>query len=547
MRIAILSNVNLDLLLQLQAKKKEVFETQGYGQWIHYALTESEALIDFAPDCIFVILDGFALLEECRFKEDGFAEIDRAMGYITSLAKRYTNSFLAISTIDIPVRRIAPSNCPPIEDTWSYYWNDKLDRITLAMNHVHRFDLMQSIRNFGRVNYYSEKMWYMGSIPYSMKGLQKLSEQIDDHLDHLFMNRKKVLVLDLDNTLWGGVLGEEGSQGITLGTSLLGAVYRDAQKRIKELKELGVLLAVVSKNNMDEVDALFQQNTQMVLDKSDFIAIYANWDDKPTNLKQLAQELNLGLDSFVFLDDNEVEREMVKRTLPMVEVVEFPKDVANLPATIREIYKKYFWQRAVTNEDRIKTKQYQEEALRKNDLKSAVSLDEYLLSLNMNIRIGEVLDDQVERVIQLIGKTNQFNTCTLRFDLHEFQSYKDRGNSVYAVSVSDKYGDSGLISVIMINRGGESATIDNFLMSCRVMGRQIENAILEAIENKIYDEGIKKLYASYIPSGRNKPVEELWDRLGFKLTQILDNGTRQYVKRIEDHPNLSLIKAYWNA
>lgn len=545
MRIAILSNVNLDLLLQLQAKKNEVFQTQGYGQWIHYALTEDKELTEFAPDCIFIILDGFALFEECTSKDDGYHEINCAMEYISALAKRHTNSLLAVSTIDIPIRRIAVSDSLPFEDSWNGYWNEMLDQIVQLMPHVHRFDLAQVIRDFGRINFYSEKMWYMGSIPYSMKGLQQLSDQVDRHLEHISLHRRKVLVLDLDNTLWGGVLGEDGPLGITLGSSLLGAVYRDAQKRIKELKSLGVLLAIVSKNNRNEVEALFEQNKQMMLAKNDFISIYANWDDKPSNIKRLSQELNLGLDSFVFLDDNEIEREAVRRTLPMVEVVEFPKDVAELPATISEIYRKYFRQWKLTDEDRVKTQQYQEEALRKIDFDSAVSINDYLLSLNMEIQIGEVRSEQVERVVQLIGKTNQFNTCTLRFDLAEFQTYLNQGNWVYAVNVSDKYGDSGLVAVIMIHKEGNSAAIDNFLMSCRVMGRQIENAILEAVENRLYNEGIRNLHASYIPTNRNKPVEELWDRLAFHMTDIAGDGQKHYIKQLDAVCNSSLIKANW--
>lgn len=546
MRIAILTNVNLDLLLQLQAKKNDVFETQGYGQWIHYALNDSKELTEFAPHSIFVILDGFELLEECKSKEDGFTEIDRAMSQLISLANRYPGLNIAVSSIDIPVRRIDITDEQPSEDAWCSYWNENLDRITMTMPHVHRFDLARYVHEFGRADFYSEKMWYMGSIPYSMKGIKLLSEQIDNFVSHLSMTRKKVLILDLDNTLWGGVLGEDGPLGITLGASLLGAVYRDAQKRIKELKYLGVLLAIVSKNNMAEVDALFSQNSQMVLEKSDFVSILANWDDKPSNIQRLAQQLSLGMDSFVFLDDNEVERELVRRTLPMVEVVEFPKDVANLPATIRDIYNQYFWQWTITDEDRSKTMQYREEALRKIDFESAASMDDYLLSLNMNIQIGEMQKDQIERVVQLIGKTNQFNTCTLRCDLSGLKAYGDNGGTVYTVNVSDKYGDSGLVSVLMVKIEEEAAAIENFLMSCRVMGRQIEHAILEAVESKLYGKGVKKLNASYIPSDRNKPVEELWDRLGFEMTGASENGSKQYVKLLPSSPtNSSLIKANW--
>lgn len=546
MKIAILSNVNLDLLIQMQQKKNEVFEPQGYGQWVYYALNEDVKLSQFSPKCIFILIDGFALLESYRSKDEGFAEIDRTFVQINALCMRYSNIEILISSIDCAPKRINIADNGPIESVWSHYWDEKLTQLCFSLKNSHRFELSQLIYEIGRKNFYSEKMWYLGSVPYSIKGITALSEAIDDYITKLTANRKKVLILDLDNTLWGGVLGEEGVQGITLGTSLIGATYRDSQKRIKEIMELGVLLAIISKNNPEEIDALFAENSQMVLQKDDFVAIYANWEAKTVNVLKLAEQINLGLDSFVFLDDNEVEREAIRRNLPQVVVADFPKDVSNLPKTIKEIYDQYFWQWKITAEDKLRTEQYQKEALRQQELETAASIDDYLLSLNIRISINEVREDQIERTVQLINKTNQFNTCTLRFDLHDFIEYiNNPKNSVYVVNVSDKYGDSGIISVVMISRDGCKASIDNILMSCRVMGRQIEDAIVEAIENKLYIEGITELRAKFIPTAKNKPVADLWDRLGFSLDDVSTNGEKKYHLELKEQNVKALLEAIW--
>jgi len=546
MKIAILSNVNLDMLIQMKSKTYDVFQTQGYGQWIHYALNTDEELNMFNPKCIFVLIDGFALLESFDNTDAGRAEIDKTMMLLDSLANRYSNFEIAISTINIRSRRIRPADEDFIETVWINYWNEKLKLIVAENKNVHRFELNRYISEIGENAFYSDKMWYMGSIPYSLNGLTLLSAAIDEFLTKLELIRKKVLVLDLDNTLWGGVLGEDGINGIVLGTSHLGAVYRDTQKRIKELKNLGVLLAIVSKNNLEDVIEVFRKNEQMVLNEDDFVAIEANWDDKAINIQKLAQRLNLGLDSFVFLDDNDIEREAVAQTLPEVTVPPFPKDVSDLPKTIYDIYKKYYWQWTTTNEDKMKTEQYKNEELRHQALKEMANMDDYLLSLNMKITINEVHDEQVERVVQLINKTNQFNTCTIRLSLSEFMEYRNKpNNKVYAVSVTDKYGDSGLISVVMVRREGVEAIIDNMLLSCRVMGRQIENSVIEAIENKLYLENVTKLNATYIPTAKNKPVEKLWDKFGFKLIETLSNGTKKYERYLNCKNNTALIKAEW--
>lgn len=528
MKIAILSNVNLDLLVKVMEKQHTVFAAEGYGQWISYALEPNSQLSLFGPRTIFLILDGNALLERCSCYEEGRKELQRCADYVREFANHYKESSIAVSTIDIPLRHIRPVAEAGTEALWEADWVRELSALSLEAENVLTFDLKNLISEQGRSSVYSEKMWYMGSIPYGNRFISVLAEAMEQMLGQLVTVRKKILVIDLDNTIWGGVAGEDGPEGVILGESLLGAAYRDAQKRIQEIKETGILLAVVSKNNPDDVRAVFEKNAFMVLKKEDFVSIIANWEPKPQNIQELAVDLNLGLDAFVFLDDNELEREAVRTRLPEVTVVKFPPDAARLPKVIESLYQEYFWCRHKTREDAEKTSQYQQETLRKQEMRSAASLEDYLLSLDMHIIMGEVRDEQVDRAVQLLNKTNQFNTNTLRMDPGQFSHYRETsGCHVYTVSVSDRYGNNGLVVELLLRVEGETAYVDNFLMSCRVMGRQIENAVIAAVTEHLFEMGVCCLCASYSPSGKNKPVEDLWDRLGFSLSEESGNG-KQY-------------------
>lgn len=527
MNIAVLSNVNLDLLVKFLGKTHTVFQAEGYGQWISYALEKNPMLSRFAPKVIFLLLDGKAMLESCVSNEEGREELSRCAAFVRQMAGNYKESIIAVSTIDIPSRRIRPAIEEGVEVQWEAEWSRELDVLGREIENVVSFDLRELIAGTGRSAVYSDKMWYMGSVPYRTCFISILAAEVEHVLARLIGVRKKVLVIDLDNTIWGGVAGEDGPEGIVLGESLVGAAYRDAQKRIQEIGKTGVLLTVVSKNNLEDVKAVFSQNPFMVLKEEDFAAVIANWDSKPQNIRMLAKDLNMGLDSFVFLDDNEVEREAVRMQLPEVTVADFSGDAAGLPHLVEMLYQTYFWCWRTTQEDTDKARQYQSETLRKQEFAAAASLEDYLLSLNIRIVLNEARDDQIPRAVQLLNKTNQFNTNTLRMDQVQFARYRESpGSHVYVANVSDRYGSSGLVAELLLHTEGKQAYIDNFLMSCRVMGRQIENAIVASTLKHLLEMGIRRVYAGYIPSEKNKPVEDLWERLGFSRIGEDENGKR---------------------
>lgn len=550
MRVALLSNVNLDLVSQALSSKHLMYPNEGYGQWVQEAIAPSESLGSFHPEVIVLILDGFSLIEGIEDTVEAERELQTVAGYCQRLAESYPSAYVLVSSIDIAPRRILEADRVRPEHNLVCLWERSLDELMLQTPNLHLFDLRTLIEEVGRSAFYSDKMWYMASVPYSMKAVSVLAEAIDARIQRMRTARKKVLVLDLDNTLWGGVLAEDGLDGIQLSRSLLGATYRDAQLRIKELKRLGILLAIVSKNDEAEVRRVLLEHPQMVLRADDFVAIVANWEPKAENIARLADTLNLGLDSFVFLDDNPVEQEAVRRALPEVTVVDFPRDVSRLPELVRRLASDLFFTTRVTDEDYARTQQYQQEVRRREALNAAVSIDDYLISLQISVVLEEMRDQQIQRVAQLTQKTNQFNLVTARFTPEELFAYRSKpGNRVFVASVSDRFGDSGLVFVMMVSTDSDVASIDNLLMSCRVMGRHIEDAVVDAVEGLLRQAGVRRMVARYVPTTRNKPVAELMDRLDYQLIDVDRDGVKIYHRLLECDTKMRkvLFEAVWRS
>lgn len=517
MRLALLSNVNIDLLDSFLKSDFELYKPDGYGQWVQESFLPSQGLIDFRPEAIALVLEGAALVEGLSLDLEGSAELADTLGHVERLAEHFSSVPIYVSTLDIRPWRLRPVNSSRAENRLAEQFAEGLVNLTQRLANLHIFDLAQLIVEHGRRNIYSDKMWYLGSVPFSTKGAGTVARALTARIRASEAVRKKVLILDLDNTLWGGVLGEDGPEGIQLSSSLLGAAYRDAQLRIRELSDLGVLLAVASKNDEDLVRQVLHDHPQMVLREDDFVAIMANWQDKASNIAALSETLNLGLSSFVFLDDNPVEREAVRQALPEVAVVDFPKDVSKLPALIAEIANEYFFTERVTREDVSKKEQYQTEAKRRSVKELASSMEEYLASLEIGISLREMGDDQVPRTAQLTQKTNQFNLTTVRLSPEQLLAYRSQpDNHVYVAQVSDRFGDYGLVLVLMVSIADQVATIDNLLMSCRVMGRCVEDSVVAAVEQHLSETGVSRVRGTFVSTPRNTPVQKLLDRLGYR-------------------------------
>jgi len=329
---------------------------------------------------------------------------------------------------------------------------------------------------------------------------------------------KKCLVLDLDNTLWGGVVGDDGLEGLVLGEgSAVGEAHLAVQRYAKQLKERGIILAVCSKNDHAVAESAFRDHPEMLLRRPDISAFMANWDDKAENLKAIAAQLNIGLDSLVFVDDNPVERARIRQSLPMVTVPELPKDIAHYVRCLADAG--YFEAVAFTSEDRQRTEQYAANAEREAFLKSSGSMDDFLRALQMSAVFGQFRTADLVRVTQLFNKTNQFNTTTRRYTTEEVTNFAAAAETMtLQFRLLDKYGDNGIVSAMILrpdSKQPEVFEIDNWVMSCRVFGRQLEFEAMNIAVEQARRRGMKALRATYIPTPKNGVISELYPSLGF--------------------------------
>lgn len=350
---------------------------------------------------------------------------------------------------------------------------------------------------------------------------------LDEQQRALALKRKKCLVLDLDNTLWGGVLGEEGIEGVQIDGEYPGKAYHYWQEGLKELERNGVILAICSKNNQTDVEALFAAR-EMPLSLNDFACTRINWNDKATNIREIAQELNIGLDSMVFVDDNPTERELIRQQLPMVSVPEWPSQPYELPMFYARLINDYFSVYTLTDEDKQKTEQYRQNANRAQAQAQFTDMEDFLRSLEMKLTIAPATDVTIPRIAQMTQKTNQFNLTTKRYTESDIRLLLDNGSQIWTLAVEDRFGDNGITGLmILIPESGWN--IDTLLMSCRVLGKGIEEVFFKTVIGRYKGA----LTAQYIPTAKNGQVADFYERMGLKLERMNDDGVKEYSAQIE--------------
>lgn len=367
--------------------------------------------------------------------------------------------------------------------------------------------------------------WHASKLGFAPSLTPLYSDLIARTLAAIRGRSRKCLVLDLDNTLWGGVIGDDGLSGIVLGQgSATGEAFVAIQRMALELRSRGIVLAVCSKNEDDAARLPFRHHPEMILTEEHIAVFQANWTDKAANLRAIAQTLNIGLDSLVFLDDNPAERMQVRTELPLVAVPELPADPAFYPRTLAAAG--YFEAVTFSEEDRARAEQYQANAERAAALSASGGLDEYLASLEMTCAIARVDSVSRARVAQLINKSNQFNLTTRRYSEREVKALED-DPATHAIQIRlvDRFGDNGIISVIIANKAQDTWEIDTWLMSCRVLGRRVPEAALDHLVRAARSEGARRLLGRYVPSGKNKMVSEHYKSLGFDLVEASPDGS----------------------
>ena len=533
MRLALLSNVTVDFLAGMIQKTHEVYLSAGFDTWQQEIMMPTSGLYEYKPEAVVILLHAGAFAWDSM--EKGIQLIDEWCGSLAALSARLPGVPVFVSSLDIRI----PAHYGAEERIENQLESCFIERVQALHAHgasVYLLPVKDAVTDLGRNSFYSPKMWYVGAMPYSMKGLSALHELICRYTGVTKGTHKKCIAVDLDNTLWGGVIGEDGVEGIQLSNHKEGARYYDAQRILKKMKEQGVMLAILSKNNVADVEPVFG-HPDMILQHEDFVAEVINWEPKSVNIRQLAKDLNIGLDSFVFLDDNPAEREQMKAECPEVTVIEFPKDSALLPDTLEKAYNDCFLSLEVTGEDANKTAMYRAESLRKAEMTAATSVEDFLKKLGMTMTIHRMQPEEEKRVVQLVNKTNQFNVTTRRYSEEEIRALA-RAGDIITVHMADKYGDQGLVAVLILKYEGRCAVIDTFLMSCRVMGRNAENEIMARIRGMLETKGMTEIKAEYIRTAKNAPVRDLFEKLGFTLTGQSDDR-KQYISELNALPELT--------
>ena len=498
-----------------------------YNQFNQEILDENSNLYKFKPDIIFLLIDNRTILENSFYFSNINSEnekkkyTDEKFNEINNLIKTFTkksHSKIIITNFVIPTYTPLGIYESKIEygiKEIIFELNKKLKELSRNIDSCYVYDFNSFVTKFGEKNILDYKKMNYGDIKINFDVIPYLIYEFLGYVKPILGLNKKCIVLDLDNTLWGNIIGEDGFEGIKLGPYPEGRSFVEFQKVIKSLSENGIILAINSKNNQEDAMKAINEHPHMILRENDFSCIKINWNDKISNMREISNELNIGLDSIVFFDDDPVNRELLRMSIPEINTVELPKDPSTYAQILRNLND--FNTLKITKDDTHRKIMYKQEQNRQKLESSTENLNEYLKKLDIKIKIK--LDDKfsISRISQLILKTNQFNLTTKRYQEEQIKEFvKDETMIVGCSEIEDKFGENGITNVFIIKTKPNEWIIDTFLLSCRIMGRGIEEGIIGKILEIAKNKGIEKITATFIPTEKNKPAENFLKNYGFK-------------------------------
>ena len=541
-RLGVLSNSTIDLvvpaLVASAARHGIALEViqPSYDQVAQEALTPDSKVNSSKPDAVLFALDFRAMPLKLSLgnSESSAATVEGVIGCLRALRdgiKANSNAVCIFQTFAPPVEtlfgsldRALPGSIRSLIDGI----NRELAEFVLSSGDV-LLDVAGIAETVGLANWHDPQLWNLAKLPFSDELIPLYADHVARTVAALRGKSGKVLVLDLDNTVWGGIIGDDGLEGIKIAQGdAIGEAHLAVQRMALDLRQRGIVLAVSSKNTDEVARAPFKQHPEMLL-KLEHIAVFqANWNDKATNIQAIAEELSLGLDSIVFLDDNPAERGLVRKLLPQVAVPELPEDPAAYARTLAA--GGYFEAVAFAAEDLKRAGFYQDNAKRASLQKQAGGVDAYLASLDMTITFQPFDGKGRARIVQLINKSNQYNLTTRRYtDPEVLAAENDPGVFTLQVRLADIFGDNGMISVVICRPvGNEAWEIDTWLMSCRVLGRKVERMVLREILEHARAAGIRKLIGTYRPTERNRLVADHYGKLGFNKVREEESGLTEW-------------------
>ena len=499
----------------------------GYNQYNQEILDPKSKLYLSSPDITFLIIDIRTLLNELFHHPYSISSSDRKkivkekISELRNLVlqfKKNCSSKLIISNFSLP--SYSPSGLIETKSEFGFHdmineINQELSKIAKDESSVYVYNFNQFVSKFGEKNIFDYRQFFIGDIKIAFDYIPYLANDLMGYVKPMLGLNKKCIVLDLDNTLWGGVVGEDEFDRIELGQSSNGKAFVEFQKHLLSLWQQGIILAINSKNNFEDAIKIIREHPDMVLKEEHFASLQINWNDKAQNLKVISEELNIGLGSIVYFDDDPVNQERIKQEIPEVLTVKLPDDPSQYTDILMSLNDFNVLQK--TDEDLKRGKMYSQQRQRVELEQSTKSIDDFLKQLNIKVKIKKADKFTIPRISQLTLKTNQFNLTTKRYQEEDILKFSNDNNMIVGCAqIEDKFGDNGITNVFIIEKNDKEWKIDTFLLSCRVIGRGIEDAIISYILKEAKNQGVEKIRADFIPTKKNSPAEVFLPNCGFK-------------------------------
>ncbi len=495
---------------------KASFYIGDYNQYANELVNKDSKLYNFEPDITFLFVDAKSFFGDIFFnpysgserkRMDATRENYKKLSVFVSAFVKYGSGILVMNNFEIPV--YSPIGILETKEKFGYFdmikeLNKLISRFN-KYNSVFVFDYDSFASGAGKKNMVDDKLLYLADIKISLDKIPVLCEEYMRYIRALLGLSRKCIVLDMDNTLWGGIVGEDGLEGIKLGPLPPGNAYMEFQKYLLALFERGIILAINSSNNEEDALKVLREHPYTILKEHHFASLKINWENKVKNLVEIAKDINVGLDSMIFLEDDKRIRELVKMALPQVFCPDLPEDISCYPGFLRNIKKLDTLQ--FTHEDKKRSTRYVAERKRKASTGAFKNISGYLKHLSITVEVSPADKFSFPRIAQLTTRTNQFNFSTKRYQEKEIERLAlDRRYGVYYVSVKDKYGDYGITGALIVRKNQKKWFVDTFLLSCRILGRNIEEAVLSDLIGRSVKAKVSMLSASYKKTEKNQPV-----------------------------------------
>ena len=548
-RVALLSSFSIEFVQHalrahgfLERLNVEIYQA-GFGQFRQEILDPQSNLYSFQADVVILAVEGAELAphlyarfiesepeQRSRDEKSVVEELNQLIGFFRSQCDATLLIHNLLPPLS-PALGILDASMPDGQSAAVHRINSSITQIVARTPSVFVLDFCGLIARYGWYNWHDERMALYARVPVRQKMLPVLAGEYMKFLRDLNGRSRKCLVLDLDNTLWGGVLGEEGVNGIQLGTEYPGNAFVAFQRSILELHQRGVILAIASKNNPSDVNEVFDEHPYMVLQPEHFAEAQINWDPKSISLRRIASNLSIGLEHVVFADDNPVEIDQVMKELPMITAILLPESPEQLTPILTA--DGLFDKLSYSVEDKNRGELYRQRAQAESFRDAATSLEEFWRGLEMELWFAPVTESSLARASQLTQKTNQFNLTTRRYsesdiaERIEVQSWR-----VTTLRVEDRFGNNGIVGLTMAFARGDTLEIDTFLLSCRVIGRSIETAMLAELSDACMELGLCRLRGAVIPTPKNVPARDLFDKHGFQMIAEESSGTTYWERDV---------------